>query len=149
MFPPLNGLCASVCYAQIPRPPPPKDDHQSPESKPNSKGCLLRVRTRTSAHWLPVTLRGPELRITALFMHYFWGGRDLAYIIVSPNKSLHTAGKSNSNLSPSPRKDDKNPGSDASSLSSLSLFLQVYTLIYAYMTNQRAGYRRERIRRCT
>ena len=89
-----GGACVrfySGCCAQIPRTP--KEDHQSPESKPNSKG----VRTRTSAQSLPVTLRGPELGITTPFIHYFWGGRDLAYIIVSCNKLPHTAGKSKKN----------------------------------------------------
>ena len=38
---------------------PPKTNHQSPESKPSGKGRLLQVRTRSSAHSLPVTLRGP------------------------------------------------------------------------------------------
>ena len=39
---------------------PPRTNHQSPESKPSGKGRLLQVRTRTSTHSLPVTLRGPE-----------------------------------------------------------------------------------------
>ena len=39
---------------------PPKTNHQSPESKPSGKGHLLQVRTRSSAHSLPVTLRGPH-----------------------------------------------------------------------------------------
>ena len=39
---------------------PPTRDHQSRKSKPSGKGRLLQVRTWTSAHSLPVTLRGPD-----------------------------------------------------------------------------------------
>ena len=54
----LESASDSVVMPEVPKPP--TKVHQSRKSKPSGKGCLLQVRTWTSAHSLLVTLRGPD-----------------------------------------------------------------------------------------